>query len=131
LRDAATPIIEADQAFKKALKQAIRAPFYTACRALSQLAPEDPRYAVLSTYAELIRSTLTEGSKPPFVLGGLRVFEDLTRLEASLTRNRKKGATHSWINSWRWFSAAERLRPSIAISSVNATRGAGGIGSAT
>ena len=121
LRDAATPIVEADQAFKKALKQAIRAPFYTACRALSQLAPEDPRYAVLSTYAELIRSTLTEGSKPPFALGGLRVFEDLTRLEASLTRNRKKGATHSWINSWRWFSAAERLRPSIAVSSVNAT----------
>lgn len=121
LRDAATPITEADQAFKKALKQAIRAPFYTACRALSQLAPEDPRYAVLGTYAELIRSTLTEGSKPPFALGGLRVFEDLTRLEASLTRNRKKGATHSWINSWRWFSAAERLRPSIVILSVNAT----------
>src|SRR3972149_4242563 len=48
LRDAAIPIVEADQAFKKALKQAIRAPFYTACRALSQLTPEDPRYAVLT-----------------------------------------------------------------------------------
>jgi hypothetical protein len=121
LRDAARPIVEADQVFKKALKQAIRAPFYTACRALSQLASEAPRHVVLSTYAELIRSTLTEGSKPPFVLGGLRVFDDLTRLEASLTRSRKKGAIPSWINSWPWFSAAAPLRPSLAVSSANAS----------
>jgi hypothetical protein len=121
LRDAATPIVEADQAFKKALKQAIRAPFYTAGRALSQLASEDPRQAVLSTYAELIRSTLTEGSKPPFALGGLRVFADLTRLEASLTHSRKKGAIRSWINSWPWFDAAEPLRRSIDVSSANGT----------
>ncbi len=93
LQDAATPIEAADQTFKKALKKAVRAPFYTVCRALSQLAPEVPRQAVLTTYAELTRSgsTLTEGSKPPFALGGLRVFEDLTRLEASLKRSRKRG----------------------------------------
>jgi hypothetical protein len=121
LRDAATPIAEADQALKKSLKQAIRAPFYAICRELSQLAPEDPCQAVLSTYAELIRSTLTEGSKPPFALGGLRVFEDLTRLEASLTRNQKKGATHSWINSWLWFNAGEPSRRSIVVSSANGT----------
>jgi hypothetical protein len=48
LREAATPIVEADQTFKKALKQAIRAPFYAAGRALNQLAPEDPRQAVLT-----------------------------------------------------------------------------------
>jgi len=99
LRDAARPIVEADQALKKALKQAIRSPFYTVCRAIDQLAPDDPCHAVLSTYADLIRTTLTEGSKPPFALGGLRVFEDLTRLEASLQRSRKKGAIRSWINS--------------------------------
>jgi len=119
LRDAATPIVEADQALKKALKQAIRAPFYTVCRELSQLPPEDPCQAVLNTYAELIRSTLTEGSKPPFALGGLRVFEDLTRLDASLTRNQKKGATPSWINSWRWFNADAPSPPSIGGSSTN------------
>jgi len=121
LRDAATPIVEADQALKKALKQAIRAPFYTVCRELSQLAPEDPCQAVLNTYAELIRSTLTEGSKPPFALGGLRVFEDLTRLEASLTRNQKKGATHSWINSWPWFNVGVLSQRSIGVSSANGT----------
>lgn len=121
LRDAATPIVGADQAFKKALKQAIRAPFYVACRALSSLTPEDPRHAVLSIYAELIRSTLTEGSKPPFALGGLRVFEDLVRLEASLTRSRKRGAILSWINSWPWSNAADHLRRSIGASSANGT----------
>ena len=121
LRDAATPIVEADQAFKKALKRAIREPFYRVCRELSQLEPEDPCQAVLSTYAELIRSTLTEGGKPPFALGGLRVFEDLTRLEASLTRSQKKGATRSWLNSWPWFNAGEPSRRSIGASSVNGT----------
>jgi hypothetical protein len=119
LRDAALPITEADQAFKKALKQAIRVPFYAVCRAIDQLAPDDPRRAVLSTYADLIRTTLTEGSKPPFALGGLCVFEDLTHLEASLRRSRKKGAIPFWINSSLWFNAAALSQPSIAVSNVN------------
>ena len=106
LQEAATPIAAADQTFKKGLKKAIRTPFYAVCRALSQLAPGDPCQKVLTTYAELIRSTLTEGSKPPFDLGGLRVFEDLTRIEASLNRSRKKGAIHFWLNSWPWFTSA-------------------------
>lgn len=94
LQEAATPIAAADQTFKKDLKKAVRAPFYAVCRALSQLPEDDPCQEVLTTYAELIRSTLTEGSKPPFALGGLRVFEDLTRIEASLGRSKKKGDTH-------------------------------------
>jgi hypothetical protein len=120
LRDAAVPIMEADQALKKALKQAIRSPFYTVCRTIDQLAPDDPCQAVLSTYADLIRTTLTEGSKPPFALGGLRVFEDLARLDASLQRSRKKGAIRSWINSWLSSNVAAPSKPSIASSSVNA-----------
>lgn len=131
LRDAATPIVEADQALKKALKQAIRAPFYTVCRELSQLEVEDPCQAVLNTYAELIRSTLTEGSKPPFALGGLRVFEDLTRLEVSLTRNQKKGAIHSWLNSWLWFNADKLSPHSIGGSSANETGWSNWIGGST
>jgi hypothetical protein len=119
LRDAAVPIMEADQALKKALKQAIRSPFYTVCRAIDPLAPDDPCQAVLSTYADLIRTTLTEGSKPPFALGGLRVFEDLTRLEASLQRSRKKGAIRSWTNSWMSSNVAAPSKPSIAGSNVN------------
>ena len=130
LRDAATLVVEADQAFKKAVKQAIRSPFYAACRALSSLAPEDPSQAVLNLYAELIRSTLTEGSKPPFALGGLRVFEDLARLEASLIRSQKKGTIAYWINSWPWSNAAGRLRRNTGGSSASGTRGAGRVGTA-
>jgi len=121
LRDAATPITEADRAFKKALKQAIRAPLYAAWRTLQLLAPDDSHHSVLSTYAELIRSTLTEGSQPPFALGGLRVFEDLARLEASLRRNQKKGGIRCWTHCWRWSNAADHLPSSIGNS--NATRG--------
>jgi hypothetical protein len=120
LREAATPIANADRTFKKGLKKAIRGPFYATCRALQkQLASADPRAEVLRTYADLIRSTLTEASKPPFALGGLRVFEDLARLEASLQRSRQKGAIRSWINCWLWSNCADRLRHSIGNSSAN------------
>jgi len=120
LCEAATPIAKADRAFKKELKQAIRAPFYAVCRSLQpQLASDDPRAEVLSTYADLVRSTLTEGSKPPFELGGLRVFEDLARLDASLKRCRQKGGTRSWINCWPWSHSAIRLPPATDNSNVN------------
>jgi Transposase, Mutator family len=120
LRDAARPLAEADRAFKKALKKAIRRPFYAACRALKeQGAPTDPCAQVLNTSADLMRSTLTEGSKPPFALGGLRVFEDLARLEASLQRSRQKGAIRSWINWRRWLHSADHLRHNIGNSNAN------------
>jgi len=121
LLDAATPIVESDQAFKKALKKAIRAPFYAVCRALEPLAPEDPRSEVLNTYAELIRATLTEGSKPPFALGGLRVFNDLTRLEASLERSRQKGGIRCWSNCWPSCNVASPLRRRIGDSTTSGT----------
>jgi len=121
LLDAATPIVASDQTFKKALKKAIRAPFYAVCRALESLPPEDSRAEVLQTYAELIRATLTEGSKPPFALGGLRVFADLTRLEASLERSRQKGGIRCWSNCWPWCNGASPLRHNIDDSAVNAT----------
>jgi transposase len=120
LREAAAPIANADRAFKKALKQAIRGPLYAAYRALqAQVSPDDPRGEVLRTYAELIRSTLTEASKPPFALGGLRVFEDLQRLETSLTRSRQKGGTRSWSNCWPWSRSISHLPDVITTSNAN------------
>jgi len=121
LLDAATPIVESGQAFKKALKKAICAPFYSVCRALESLSPEDLCSEVLNTCAELIRATLTEGSKPPFALRGLRVFEDLTRLATSLERTRQKGGVRCWINCWPWCDFASPLRRSIGDSTANAT----------
>ena len=120
LREAAAPVTDADQVFTKALKRAIRGPLYAAQRALHRLAADDPRQVVLSPYADLIRSTLTEGSKPPFALGGLRVVEDLARLEASLRRSRKKGASRSWSSCWPWCNTAKGLRLSTGHSKANA-----------
>jgi len=121
LREVAQPIADADRTFKTALKKAIRAPFYAACRALEQqLSPDDPRYTVLEQYADLLRSTLTEGSKPPFALGGLRVFEDLARLDRSWRHCREKGGIPCWISSSPWPSAANRSRHAIGNSNSNA-----------
>jgi hypothetical protein len=120
LRDAAAPLVAADHALKKALKHAIREPLYAVYRTLDRLASADPRTLVLATYADLTRVTLTEGSKPPFALGGLRVFEDLGRLEASLQRSRQKGGIRCWTNCWLWCSAVCPLPPPIANSNVNA-----------
>ena len=108
LRDAALPIVNADRTFKTALKKAIRAPFYAAARVLEALAADDPCATVLQSYADLIRSTLTEDSKPPFALGGLRVFEDLARLDASLRRSREKGGIRCSRSYSRWCSVANR-----------------------
>lgn len=120
LREAATPIATADRAFKKALKQAMRGPLYAVCRALqAQLSPDDSRGEVLRAYADLSRSTLTEASKPPFALGGLRVFEDLQRLEASLTRSQQKGGTRSWSKCWPWSHAANHGPYVITNSNAN------------
>jgi hypothetical protein len=119
LRDAAAPLVAADQVFKKALKHAIREPLYAICRQLDRLAPEDARTGVLTTYTELIRATLTAGSKPPFALGGLRVFADLARLEASLERSRQKGGIRCWTSWWRWCNAASPSRPATANSNAS------------
>lgn len=120
LRDAAAPLVAADQALKKALKHAVREPLYAVYRTLDRLAPEEPCTLVLATYAELIRATLTEGSKPPFALGGLRVFEDLGRLEASLQRSRQKGGIRCWSSCWPWCSAARPSPPPIDNSNASA-----------
>src|SRR5713101_30912 len=120
LRDAALPIVNADRTFKTALKKAIRAPFYAAARVLEALAADDPCATVLQSYADLIRSTLTEDSKPPFALGGLRVFEDLARLDASLRRSREKGGIRCSRSYSRWCSVANRSARAIGNSSANA-----------
>jgi len=77
----------ADRALKKALKRTLRDPVAAVARTLERVSPEDPCTEVLATYTELIRTTLMESSKPPFVFGSLRTFETLGRLEASLQRN--------------------------------------------
>jgi hypothetical protein len=44
-------------------------------------------------YAVALQSTLLEGGVAPFELGGLKVFDALADLEASLLRCQKKATT--------------------------------------
>jgi hypothetical protein len=48
---------------------------------------------VLLDYALALQSTLLEGGVAPFELGGLKVFDALADLEASLLRCQKKVTT--------------------------------------
>ena len=96
LRDAGALTFEADRSMKTTLKQRLRRPLgYLAAR-IAQLPGADPWRAILADYATAIRSTLLEGGVAPFALGGVRVFDDLSALAASLQRCREKGGTGSW-----------------------------------
>jgi hypothetical protein len=91
LRDAAAPLLAADRALKKAVKRALHDPVSAVARTLDRLSPEEPCTEVLATYTGLIRTSLLEGSKPPFVFGSLHTFEALGRIDASLQRSQQKG----------------------------------------
>jgi len=97
LRDAGNPTFEADRSLKTALKKAIRAPLGHLEARISKLSADDPFHPILADYADAIRSTLLEGGVAPFELGGIRVFDALADLAASLGRCREKGGILSWI----------------------------------
>ena len=99
LRDAAAPLLSADRALKKILQRTLRDPVAAVARTVERLAPEEPCREVLATYTDLLRTSLVEGSKPPFVFGSLRTFAALGRLEASLRRSQQKGGIRCWHNS--------------------------------
>jgi len=83
--------LAADRTLKKALKRALHDAVAAVARRLERLSREEPCTGVLATYTELIRTSLIEGSKPPFTFGSLRTFEALGRVEASLQRRQQKG----------------------------------------
>lgn len=91
LREAGRPTFLADRAMKTELKKKLRGRLVTARRAIHRLPDDNPYRPVLLKYARYVRLTLLEGGILPFDLGGVRMFDDLTALEASLHRARKKG----------------------------------------
>lgn len=93
LRDAGELTFEADRAMKKELKKAFRQSLARLRKRIRALPDDDPFRAVLLDYADAIRSTLLEGGVAPFDLGGLRVYEALENVEASLIRCQKKPTT--------------------------------------
>lgn len=78
---------------KKRLKATFRQRLRRFERRIGCLPDDDPYRPVLTDYADAMRSTLLEGGVAPFELGGVRVFDDLTALAASLARCQEKGGT--------------------------------------
>ena len=93
LRDAGQVTFEADRTLKKSLKAAFRSGLTRLRKRVQALPEATPVRAVLWDYALALQSTLLEGGVAPFELGGLKVFEALADLEASLLRCQKKGIT--------------------------------------
>jgi len=114
LRMAAQPTFLADRAMKTDLKKKLRGRLATARRAIRRLPDDSPYRPVLLKYARYIRFTLLEGGTLPFDLGGLRMFDDLAAIEASLRRAREKGGIGFLIDllrSWAFVSlSAPKLR---------------------
>lgn len=91
LRKAGDLTFQADRNMKKRLKASFRQRLRRVERRIERLPEADPFRPVLADYADAMRTTLLEGGIAPFALGGMRVFDDLTALAASLTRCQEKG----------------------------------------
>src|SRR6266542_3942724 len=88
LREAATPIFEADRHAKKELKKRVRG-----IRPLERAVEErdDPEATLVRGYAVAVRCALTDAGLPPLDAPGLRLQERLTQIQASLQRLEEKG----------------------------------------
>lgn len=93
LRDAGDLTFQADRNMKKRLKATFRQRLRRVERRIEPLPETDPYRPVLADYADAMHSTLLEGGIAPFELGGVRVFDDLTALAASLARCQEKRGT--------------------------------------
>jgi hypothetical protein len=101
LREAARPLLEADQHWMVEIKQELRAKLRPVRLTLQALPETSPHRSVLLDYAEALRTCLRVSSLAPFQLGGLRLIDDLRAIAASLRRCQKKPTIRAWPNSWR------------------------------
>jgi hypothetical protein len=88
LREAAKPIYEADRHAKKELKKKLRG-IRPIERGLEKRA--DPEAQAIRGYCLAVRSALTDDGRPPLSASGLKLYERMTALLASLTRVAEKG----------------------------------------
>lgn len=109
LRQAGQVTFEADRTMKKQLKASFRLAIKRLHKRIQALAASDPYRPILLDYAQAIQSTLVEGGVAPFDLGGVRVFEALDDLAASLLRCQKKGSMYFYAACWPWSTAAYPL----------------------
>ncbi len=88
LREAAKPIYEADRHAKKELKKQVRG-----IRAIERsLEDETAQEAQITRkYCLAVRSSLTDDGHPPLEASGLKLYDRLTHISASLNRVAEKG----------------------------------------
>ena len=88
LREAASPVYEADRHIKKELKKRLRGvrPIERAVEGR-----EDTEARAVQGYCAAIRSALTDDGRPPLAASGLQLHDRLTAVAASLERVAKKG----------------------------------------
>ena len=106
LCEAGAPIFEADRAMKTDLRRDLRAKLRPISRALSQSPQDDSQTAVLMDYCEALRDALRADGISPFKLAGLKLYDELHRLEMSLRRCQKKRNTVSCLPCWTSRSSA-------------------------
>jgi hypothetical protein len=89
LREAATPIFEADRHAKKELKKRVRG-----IRPLERAVEgkHDEEASLVRGYAVAVRSALTDDGQAPLDTPGLRLHERLSQVKESLQRVEEKGA---------------------------------------
>jgi hypothetical protein len=106
LCEAGAPIFEADRAMKTDLRRDLRAKLRPISRELSQASQDDLQNAVLMDYCEALRDALRADGISPFKLAGLKLHDELQRLEQSLHRCQKKRNIVSCLPCWNLRSFA-------------------------
>ena len=106
LKEAATPIYEADRHAKKELKKQVRG-----VRPIERAVAgrDDPIAEATRAYCQAMRSALTDDGRPPLCAAGLRLQERLTAIQASLHDVAKKGDCRASWRVWK-SSSTEGLR---------------------
>jgi hypothetical protein len=99
LRAAGGLTFELDRNMKKRLKAAVRRQLGQLEQQIQRRSETDPYRAVLVDYIDAAGATLLEGGIAPFELGGVRVFEAMSALAASLAQCQKKEPTRSYSAS--------------------------------
>src|SRR3954464_291140 len=92
LREAATPIFEADRHAKVLLKKEVRG-VRPIERALE--GRDDPEATAMRGYCLAVRSALTDDGRPPLCASGLRLHERLAATHASIGRVAERGGSPS------------------------------------
>ena len=92
LREAAKPVYEADRHAKKELKKYIRG-----VRPIERTLEhrQDTEAEVIHGYCLAVRSALTDDGRPPLSASGLKLYERISQITASLARVAQKGACHA------------------------------------